>query len=325
MSNVYTKYITNLVIISISLLLINNLVNYFVFKYYDDNDILLETKRSKLLRLDSLNKSPDYIFIGSSRTQNHIDTHLLSNSGINSYNLGLPGMAWRDHDILIQKATQYANKAIVISVPAKALFMNIGCPLFPLIERVFMDTYKECNVFSAVTPNIRNLFESTNKVNSESLDAQKKTILEHYDVELDYLGNKINYIRGSKDRYVVFYHNGDSVVFSNRALNDPDKKAHVYNYLGKKFNNNAIKYMQYIEDKIIKSGKKVIFVIEPSSYKYTYLVDVSLLNKYIKSYTIDNTGILQDYRYWSDRGHLNYLGRREYTLLIRDQLLNNSK
>ena len=217
------------------MLLINNLVNYFVFKYYDDNDILLETKRSKLLRLDSLNKSPDYIFIGSSRTQNHIDTHLLSNSGINSYNLGLPGMAWRDHDILIQKATQYANKAIVISVPAKALFMNIGCPLFPLIERVFMDTYKECNVFSAVTPNIRNLFESTNKVNSESLDAQKKTILEHYDVELDYLGNKINYIRGSKDRYVVFYHNGDSVVFSNRALNDPDKKAHVYNYLGKMY------------------------------------------------------------------------------------------
>jgi hypothetical protein len=99
----------------------------------------------------------------------------------------------------------------------------------------------------------------------------------------------------------------------------------VYNYIGKKFNDDAIKYMQYIEDKIIDSGKKAIFVIEPSSYKDTYLVDVSLLNKYIKSYTIDNTGILQDYRYWSDRGHLNYLGRKEYTLLIRDQLLNNSK
>ena len=188
-----------------------------------------------------------------------------------------------------------------------------------------MDTFKECNVFSAIVPNIGNILEAANKVYNKNLDGRKKTILEYYGVELDDLGNKINYIRGVKDRYVVFYHNGDSVVFSNRALNDPDKKAHVYNYLGKKFNDDAIKYMQYIEDKIIKSGKKVIFVIEPSSYKYTYLVDVSLLNKYIKSYTIDNTGILQDYRYWSDRGHLNYLGRREYTLLIRDQLLNNSK
>jgi len=190
-----------------------------------------------------------------------------------------------------------------------------------------MDTFKECNVFSAIVPNIGNILEAANKVYNKNLDGRKKTILEYYGVELDDLGNKINYIRGVKDRYVVFYQNGDSVVFSKRTSQhlkrDPDQQLTTHNYLDKKFNNNAIKYMQYLEDIIIKSGKKALFIIEPTSYNDTFLVDVSLLKKYIKSDIVDNTNFFfGDFNFWSDKKHLNYLGRGYYTSLIKRQLLD---
>ncbi len=321
MDKKYRNYNINIAILTIILFFMVNGLYYMAINYVEQSYGWLEDKYSKPKYLANYVKNPDVIFIGSSRTQNHINTNHLSNNNIHSLNFGVPNLMWEDYESVIERAIENVDKYIIISIPPQSLFLGIPCPKYPDINDVIHDRYKKCPIINGLLPSIKGINKKIKRATKTDYISQIKFIRKEYQVNVMDDKREIYYIRGGKKRKVVIFKNGDGVVFSNRVVeSDIDtvkiEKRHA------KYNPVAIKYIKYLADKVRNKGKEILFIIEPMSYEKSFILDIRKLSENIGVKIIDNNGILKVKEYWSDEEHLSYKGTKLYAELLLEQLKN---
>jgi len=327
-----TLVLYSLLIPVIVILLVNLLYITIVRKQADDGR-WIEEPMAKSWLLSSV-PAPDYVFIGSSRTQNHIDSLILKRMGVNAVNLGVPGRQWSYYPYMVKRAKNINAQTIVISIPARVLYEPINCPdeYFYQLQLDELGTKGlDCFLIKSMTWDAllnelpMNRFRSTlKKIPSNTIVQERLQILNDvFDYRVNEDGRAINYIRGERERLVATYQNGDGQVFSNRAGNNRYRTVkRTIDWSHRPFNVDAVSYITALANLVLKSHTRLIYIIEPSDIGVTFIVDMERLNSLLP----DNVRVINnaDHNYpldlWSDSGHFNLKGTKLYTQKLYIQL-----
>ena len=88
-------------------------------KNFVDNKI----SKAEHFKLNS-EKQKDIVFVGSSRTFNHISTNIFKENNIGIYNFGVSGNSIGDYPFIVNAIKKVGTKEIVISIRVSDLFKD---------------------------------------------------------------------------------------------------------------------------------------------------------------------------------------------------------
>lgn len=277
--------------------------------------------------------TPDFIFIGSSKTQNHIDTQHLRKKGIPSFNYGLPGITWESQAYSIYKSINKAKTAIVLSIDQNDLttppkWPNSGTILadFRLREETGIATSIEAFSLKNLSQSLpTNYFPKYLKVASRTkTKSAVELINQRQGNDFILQPEKINYIRGHKNRYVVTLANGDSFICSQFHLPETPPSP---NTSSPRLSDEAVELVLAYNSIITEAGLKLILIIEPTRWNTPSEIQISQLKDLLPNtiQIFDNTKFKPSIEGWADVDHFNRKGRQEYTRLIETQLRKYSQ
>ena len=83
----------------------------------------IKTSKVKHFVLNSVDKN-DIVFVGSSRTFNHISTNIFKENNISVYNFGVSGNFIGDYPFLINAIKKVGAKYVVVSIRVSDLFVD---------------------------------------------------------------------------------------------------------------------------------------------------------------------------------------------------------
>jgi hypothetical protein len=266
-------------------------------------------------------RSDDYIFLGSSRTTQHINNNYIKNNfGLESYNLGIDGGMFDLHLEKLKIYLKYNSKPIniVIGLDSEAFQTKKG---------------------------IHNIHQFVHMGNQESL----LNTIQSYDSKfslvkyiplygLTYFDplQTLAFIKHSvipNDNNV--YKNGFNPVYAN--FNEEFEQFKIINPNGINFkvDNNLIKKLESIIKLSLKNEMKVFLVFSPSYSEVqnyinnrTEIINIyeSLSQKYnIPFLDFSDSYISQDKKYFYNSQHLNYTGATEFTRILMTQLTNKKR
>jgi hypothetical protein len=273
----------------------------------------------------------DYVFVGSSRTQNHINTQLMAVAGIRAFNMGLAGRQLENYYGVVDRAAQYANKAVVVSIMPHALFRTVKCArtdlgfkqiLFYLFEQDSRVCVKELGLDMIKIALPINRFDAFVDMGTGlDIDQAKKTIASRYNYQLERDGRVVRTIRGNSERFVVLYKNGDGQVFSD-SLAGQDEQQKEINWNKRQLHQEALAYLRLLGNRVQEQGKTMIVVIEPSVAGRVFRIDAKRLESLLPEGVelIDHSAIYYPLDLWADKWHLNEAGSRRYSRWLVDQL-----
>ena len=273
----------------------------------------------------------DYVFVGSSRTQNHINTGLMAAAGIRAFNLGLAGRQLENYFDLVDKAAQYADKAVVVSIMPHALFRAVKCAntdlgfkqiIFYLFEQENRICVKELGMDLLKTALPINRFDAFIKMGQGlDIDQAKKAIASRYNYQLESDGRVVRTIRGNTERFVVLYKNGDGQVFSDALVEQKDLYKEV-DWKKREINQQTVAYLRLLSNLVQRQGKTMIVVIEPSVAGRAFRIDAKRLQSLLPEgvEVFDHSAIYYPLDLWADKWHLNEAGSRRYSKWLVDQL-----
>lgn len=96
----------------------------------------LETKQSKAELLRNEPIPPDFVLVGSSRTEFHFNTEAMSKSGLRFFNFGAPGLEYEDLIYPVIRSARHARRGVIFSVPIGFLAEPLSCPKWPTPEEI---------------------------------------------------------------------------------------------------------------------------------------------------------------------------------------------
>lgn len=268
----------------------------------------------------------DYVFIGTSRTQNHINTQLLGTLGMKALNLGMAGRTWEYYPDIISRVADSQAQTIVISIAVELLYQPVSCPesyfyqinldlLGPGDLRCFYIDNLKWNTLLQELPMNRFLTaleqvpsESENTAFIASLDTEYG-----YDRQAD--TRVINYVRGDTDRFVVTFTNGDGQVFSRRAARRHDIGKRTDDRTRKPFNPEAIRYINQLATLALSHGLAVVYILEPAHAGTIQKIDDATLRDRLPHSVaiINNASRYYERTLWADAAHFNLQGSNLYT------------
>ena len=291
----------------------------------------LESKVSKGILLQNQKPAPEIIFIGSSRTQNHINSSYFSSRGHEAFNYGVAGNLLWDYPHMVEVANRSAGKVIVISLPAEFLFVSPQCPQFM--------TWLDLNFVMRNTPDclmkepFRQLTNSLpiNKtlpepgtgrdyypcaaVAGRTLIAKQLTPIDAAKICAD--ERNVLLIRGDEKRSVIIFKNGDGLIISTPNPNLRNQVEWV-DQTTISFNPAVIHYLKNLVLPLQLQGKTPIFVIEAAPFKHI------LINKSLEIQTGVPTIYMNDQDFdfseVADIAHLNSKGNERITKWIYQHL-----
>ena len=295
----------------------------------------IKTSKVKHFELNSVDKN-DIVFVGSSRTLHHISTNVFSENNISIYNFGVSGNFIRDYPYISNVIKKVGAKEVVISLRVSFLFDNYaeyGFKIYTTDELVanfgtdkmtflktLPDFFARPHLFLRYSEGIYNRivgfygkFTPDNKTKASSFEAKNTfDVKAHSDCDLINI-NEIN-SNATKNKKIIVAKcsNGDIILFSDALPRENYGKTIEL----KGLNQNTIKYFQnYVIDPLVKSGIKVVVILEPMFDGAAIKYNINEIMSAIKNAkVIDLTNFKFNDDELSDMGHhLNYLGRKRYS------------
>ncbi len=276
---------------------------------------------------------PDYIFIGSSRTQNHIDSQLLGRMGISALNLGMAGREWEYYAYVVRRTATVPGGTLVISIPADVLFGPVSCPETYYyqwqLDRIggndigcfFIGNVKWDSLLNELPMNrFRVALEQV--PTAGELDKTLHMLATDYGYRAESDGRRVNYVRGDRDRSVLLFANGDGQVFSYRVKNSYGTDRKTVDRSRSDFDPEAAAYLGKLARLAQQSGKHVIYIIEPTKVGVTERVDLAALRAVLPANARVISNADRDYArdLWADKNHFNLKGSARYTTLVYAEL-----
>ena len=281
-------------------------------------------------------KQKDIVFVGSSRTLHHISTNIFKENNISVYNFGVSGNFIRDYPYISNVIKKVGTKEVIISIRVSFLFDNYaeyGFKIYTADELVanfgtdkmiflktLPDFFARVHLFLRYSEGIYNRivgfygkFTPKNKTDIKQVDTNSTfDVKANSDCEIASI-NEIN-SNATKNKKIIVAKcsNGDIILFSDALPRENYGKTIEL----KGLNQNTIKYFQnYVIDPLVKSGIKVVVILEPMFDGATIKYDINEIMPAIKNAkVIDLTNFKFDDNELSDMGHhLNYLGRKRYS------------
>ena len=294
----------------------------------------IKTSKVKHFELNSVDKN-DIVFVGSSRTFNHISTNIFKENNISVYNFGVSGNFIGDYPFIVNAIKKVGAKEVVVSLRVSDLFEDFierGIKIYTTDElmanfgtnkMVFLKTlpdylaslhlflrYSEAIYNRVVAAYDKFIPKTATNVNDFSVE-NFFNIEANSDCELINKSEVNSNFTKSKKIIVVKCSNGDNILFAHTI---PRVNYGKVLYL-KELNLNTLKYMQnYIIDPLAKSGVKVVVLFEPIFDGTRLQYNINEITSAIKNAkVIDLTNMKFDDAEVSDWEHLNYLGRKRYS------------
>ena len=294
----------------------------------------IKTSKVKHFELNSVDKN-DIVFVGSSRTFNHISTNIFKENNISVYNFGVSGNFIGDYPFIVNAIKKVGAKEVVVSLRVSDLFEDFierGIKIYTTDElmanfgtnkMVFLKTlpdylaslhlflrYSEAIYNRVVAAYDKFIPKTATNVNDFSVE-NFFNIEANSDCELINKSEVNSNFTKSKKIIVVKCSNGDNILFAHTI---PRVNYGKVLYL-KELNLNTLKYMQnYTIDPLAKNGVKVVVLFEPIFDGTRLQYNINEITSAIKNAkVIDLTNMKFDDAEVSDWEHLNYLGRKRYS------------
>ncbi|WP_149707616.1 hypothetical protein [Campylobacter concisus] len=298
-------------------------------KNFVDNKI----SKAEHFKLNS-EKQKDIVFVGSSRTFNHISTNIFKENNIGIYNFGVSGNFIGDYPFIVNAIKKVGAKEVVINIRVSNLFKdyierdvkiyttdelmaNFGTNKIMFLKTL-LDYLASLHLFLRYSEAIYNRVvmaygkftpKTATNVNNFSVESFFN-IEANSDCELINTSEVNSNFTKSKKIIVAKCSNGDNILFANTI---PRENSGITNLKG--INLNTLKYMQnYIIDPLVKDDIKVIVLLEPIFDGTRLQYNINEIASVIKSAKIvDLTNLKFSDEELSDWEHFNYLGRKRYS------------
>ena len=281
-------------------------------------------------------KQKDIVFVGSSRTLHHISTSIFAENNISIYNFGVSGNFIGDYPFITKIIKKVNIKEVIFSIEINKLFEDYtekGIKIYTNDEfvanfgtdkigflKTLPDFFASIHLFLRYSEGIYNSivgfygkFAPDNKTKASNFEAKSIFDVKAYsDCDLVNIEDINSNVTKNKKIIFVKCSNGDIILFSDGLSRE---------YYGrtielKGLNQNTIKYFQnYVINPLVKSGIKVVVILEPIFDGATIKYDINEIMSAIKNAkVIDLTNFKINDDELSDMGHhLNYLGRKRYS------------
>ena len=299
-------------------------------------DKFIDTKISKAKHFElNSQKKMDIVFVGSSRTFNHVSTNIFKENNISIYNFGVSGNFIGDYPFIVNAIKKVGAKDVVVSIRVSDLFedyvergikiytndefiANFGTSklmLFRTLPEYFASFHLFLRYSEAIYNRVvaaYNKFTPKTATNVNDFSVENFSNIEaNSDCELISTSEVNSNFTKSKKIIVAKCSNGDNMLFANALPRENYGKVLDLNGL----NLNTLKYMQnYIIDPLVKDGIKVIILLEPIFDGTKLQYDINKIASAIKNAkVIDLTNMKFDDAELSDWDHINYLGRKRYS------------
>lgn len=287
------------------------------------------------LKVHLADPSDEVVFIGSSRTQNQLNSAALEGGlGVKVFNYGVVGRRWQNYPYMIDRLFKFSSpKYLVIALPAKALKREVPCSQLPvsIAEFRFYARHKRyiClfnngldEYLGALPMNRYDDYLKLNRIPNYFFSLLKSRY--SYDPEKDVRG--MTFIRGDAKRLVVTYPNGDGQVFSGQASYSGDSSARkVVEFKIDDIERHAKKYLLQLISMINERGASAIIIMEPVGNEYRDEFTPQAQAEFSRiigpqNHALFLDGAVIDRTMWADRGHLNIEGTNVYTELVMEEL-----
>ncbi len=277
-----------------------------------------ESPRSKNALLQA-RKETELVILGTSTTQNNINTSVLNELGIRAFNFGLPGIYWQDYPFVLEDLLKFKGKAVALSISLKTLHVDQQCPLrhwesfFHLLSEKRWDCLSEFRAVDFLPLSVELPFLGEGKVYSRE---ELRGIFPS-DTRI------INYARGNNDRKVVTFTNGDGLVLT-RGVTETLVPTEVFG----KIPERNLQHLVNLLEQISSADKDVILILEARSLiefpDFDHVTFAEGLQKRLKRPVriIFNHDLRIPPPYWADFSHMNYQGTLLYGQLLACQLMN---
>ena len=311
--------------------------NWLIYENARTSPVWIEEPLAKsLFALERVREGErlDVVFVGSSRTQYHIDSEIIEKTlGIRVFNYGLPGRELDDYPYVVARAAAMRPATIVIAFPYEALVRDTTCSRLPntLAEiRFYLRNGRyDCIVSGGLARIVQTLpmnrfraFTAERQLRDEDLE---KTWLEQvhgYDVTGD--PRRVNYIRGIRDHLVVTYANGDAQAFdADHTRQARPRRPHELQ--AARLNPGVLEYLRQLAGIATDQGIDVLYVIEPGHSDRRAVMPSPVIARIndtlpdgVSLVNLDAPEILTSM--WADSNHLDLRGTRIYSRLLADTL-----
>ena len=294
----------------------------------------IKTSKVKHFELNSVDKN-DIVFVGSSRTFNHISTNIFKENNISVYNFGVSGNFIGDYPFIVNAIKKVGAKEVVVSLRVSDLFEDYierGIKIYTTDElmanfgtnkmaflKTLPDYLASFHLFLRYSEAVYNRvvaaydkFTPKTATNANDFSVENSFNVEvNSDCELINTSEVNSNFTKSKKIIVAKCSNGDNILFANTI---PRENYGKVLYL-KELNLNTLKYMQnYIINPLAKNGLKVVVLFEPIFDGTRLQYNINEITSAIKNAKIvDLTNLKFSDEELSDWEHLNYLGRKKYS------------
>lgn len=290
----------------------------------------LDNPAWKGLLLDLQSPAPDVVLVGSSRVQNHFDTRLMSQSGRSYFNYGIPGLLADEMRPLVERAAERAGSTVVISLPVQTLFSPTHCP----------NTWGWADVRFSVSHSPQCLWTLSANDWFKLLPINELLVMATPDVKLlpcrrEGLGDELRRIgdmiggspcddprhpilmRGSFERRVLIYANGDGVIVPAR-LDAWQARVTWTDYRQQAYDVGRLEQLRSLLDTVRKHGKQPVLLIESGVLRPFYIRQdiaqvLGVRTFYLNEWTFADDEI-------ADADHLNRKGGLRVSVYLAEQL-----
>lgn len=284
-----------------------------------------KSSKSKFFKLNEF-YDKDIIFIGSSRTYYHVSTNIFKEHNIDIFNFGIGGILLGDYPDVIETIKKYNPKNVVISLSINTLYENLEKVKEPtLVDLKHCFNTDKSLFFNALLSYVENFhafFTYSDAIfyriigfyNRFNIGYQTKIASDVNGYEKN-INNKIDcevfdIQESSNGRLGIKCRNGDGILIRNDISNEFKTETIEL----KNINRNTLNYIRSgILNPLLERQIRPIIILEPifmSSYKY----DIKEITQEFNNIKIiDLTNLYISKEKWADNGHLNNIGREEYT------------
>lgn len=287
----------------------------------------IESVSSKGLLLEQ-RPTTQVILLGTSTTQNHFNTLWMSEHGTPHFNYGLPGRYWEDFPSILKSFESSTATQVVLSLPARVFTRPVSCPTFRTFHDLgFFFRLKGTECFHRFS--LRHLFPLYSdwpfmgEVFRPTESYLEKTRVK-YGVDLRQDARGINYARGTEDRSVVTFKNGDGAVFSDTVVkaNLSPSQIKTIDRSTRDLHPEALEFMRRLAAEVHAQGKRLTVVLEPRRANETILINTAQLFEALgpRVTIMTNHGWPIPLENWADFMHLKPVAAQTYTELVTCQL-----
>ena len=310
-------------------------------------DKFVDTKisKAKQFELNSHTKM-DIVFVGSSRTLNHISTNIFKENNISVYNFGVSGNFIGDYPFVTNTIKKIGAKQVVFSIRVADLFTDYkenGFKIYTTDElianfqmgkiaffKTFSNYFANFHLFLRYSEAIYNRLvgfyanfnpDSTNDekqiFSNDAFKIYDKKVSSVFDLraksDCRLIETKVVNSNFTKNKKIIIAKcsNGDYMLFANAISRENFGKEMD---LGE-INLNTVKYFQnYVIDPLANNDIKVVVILEPVFDGTNIKYNINEITSAIKNAkVIDLTSMKFDDAELSDWDHINYLGRKRYS------------